>query len=213
MYAKTVLFMALAGSAAAIDIIPEHIRRDVLARRTDAPADPCLNALATVYSNAPTPPPKIVSYQMTAAPQTNPCSVTMPADLSAEYSSYTSKVLSWADANAASIRSAMSLCSTLTDLTTEIPVCTATIIAEASGSSSPKATESGDSPKATDGGDSPIATGKAASGNSTGTGAGSKTTGPRISPSQISPNAGPRETGMVAAAAVVAGFIGVVAFL
>ncbi|GKT45448.1 uncharacterized protein ColSpa_05629 [Colletotrichum spaethianum] len=204
MYAKTALIAALAGSAAAIiDIRPERIRRDVLPRQTSNPtADPCINALGTVYANAPTPPPKIVSYEMTAPPQTNPCSVTVPAELSADYSSYTSAVLSWVDANSASIASAMSVCSTLTDLTAEIPVCTATGGAAASGSSSPTATDDGDSPSAT---------GKA-TGSATGAG-GSNPTGTRNSPSQVTPNAGPRETGMVAAAVVAAGFIGVAALL
>ncbi|KZL85380.1 infection structure specific protein [Colletotrichum incanum] len=202
MHAKTALVAALAGSATAvIDIRPERIRRDVLPRQTlDLSADPCLNALGTVYANAPTPPPKIVSYEMTAPLQTDPCSITVPAEISADYSSYTSQVLSWVGANSASIQSALSVCSTLTDLTAEIPVCTATEGAAASG-------------EATDGGDSPTATGKTQTGSATGTAAGSNATGTRNSPSQVTPNAGPRETGMVAAAVVAAGFIGVAAFL
>ncbi|KAK1988895.1 hypothetical protein LZ30DRAFT_697928 [Colletotrichum cereale] len=201
MYAKTALVAALAGSATAvIDIRPERIRREVFPRQTDIAADPCLNALNTVYANAPTPPPKVLSYEMTAPPQTDPCSVTMPAEISADYSTYTSQILSWADANSASIQSALSLCSTLTDLTASIPVCTATAAgtgggSTASGSSSPKATVGGDSPKSVNGT------------------AGSKTAGTPNSPSQVIPNAGPRETGMVAAAVVAAGFIGVAAFL
>ncbi|KAK2060395.1 infection structure specific protein [Colletotrichum caudatum] len=198
MYAKTALVAALAGSATAvIDIRPEHIRREVLPRETDIAADPCLKVLNTVYANVPTPPPKIVSYEMTAAHQTDPCSISLPAELSADYSKYTSEVLSWVDANSASIQSALSVCSTLTDLSASVPVCTATAGgAAASGSSSPKAAEGGDSPA-----------------SETGTAAGSKATGARNSPAQVTPNAGPRETGMVAAAAVAAGFIGVAAFL
>ncbi|OHF00458.1 infection structure specific protein [Colletotrichum orchidophilum] len=206
MYAKTALIAALAGSATAIiDIRPNRIRRDVLPSQTELSADPCLNALGTVYANAPTAPPKILSYEMTAPPQTDPCSVTVPADLSADYSSYTSEVLSWVDANSASIASALSFCSTLTDLETEIPVCTATrSVAAASGSSAPKTTAGGDSPSAT----SEIRSGAAA-----GTGAGASATDSSSSPSQIAVNAGPRETGMIAAAALAAGFVGVAAFL
>ncbi|EFQ34768.1 infection structure specific protein [Colletotrichum graminicola M1.001] len=202
MYSKTALVAALAGSATAVfDVRPERIRREVLPRQTDIAADPCLNVLNTVYANAPTPPPKIVSYEMTAPHQTDPCSITVPAELSAEYASYTSEVLSWVDANSASIQSALSVCSTITGISASIPVCSATAGsarsgATASGSSSPKATEGGDSP-----------------GSGTGTAAGSNATGTQNSPSQVTPNAGPRETGMMAAAIVAAGFIGVAAFL
>ncbi|KAK2778614.1 infection structure specific protein [Colletotrichum kahawae] len=175
MLAKITLVAAIAGSAVAVmDVRPDRVRRDLLPRQTDASADPCLNALATVYSNAPTPPPKLVSYEMTASAQTDPCSVTVPSDLSSDYASYTSAVLSWVDANSASIASALSQCSTLTDLSTEIPVCTAT----SAGSGGSKAT---------------------------GTAGGSGGTG--------SKNAGPRETGMVAAVVAAAGFVGAAAFL
>ncbi|KAK1972328.1 infection structure specific protein [Colletotrichum sublineola] len=198
MYPKIALVAAFAGSAiAVIDIRPERLRREVLPRQTDISADPCLNVLNTVYANVPTPPPKIVSYEMTAPHQTDPCSITWPADISADYSSYTSAVLSWVNANSASIQSALSVCSTLTDLYASIPVCTATPgDATASGSSSAKATEGGDSP-----------------GSETGTAAGSEATGARNSPSHVTPNAGTRETGMVTAAVVAAGFIGVAAYL
>ncbi|KAK1570232.1 infection structure specific protein [Colletotrichum navitas] len=202
MYVKTALVAALTGSATAVfDVRPDRIRREVLPRQTDIAADPCLNFLNTVYANAPTPPPKIVSYEMTAPHQTDPCSITVPAELSADYSSYTSEVLSWVDANSASIQSALSVCSTITDLSASVPVCSATSGSTgggsaASGSSSPKATEGGDSPE-----------------SGTGAAAGSKATGTRNSPSQVTPNAGPRETGMVAAAIVAAGFIGVAVFL
>ncbi|KAF9874614.1 infection structure specific protein [Colletotrichum karsti] len=174
MHNSIVFVAALAGSAVAAisNPHPDHIRRDILPRQTEtmASADPCLNALATVYANAPTPPAKVVSYEMTAPVQTNPCSVTVPSDLSSDYASYTSAVLSWVDSNSASIASALSQCSTLTDLTTEVPVCTAT-----GGSGGSKAT----------GG---------AGGSSSG---GTK-----------SPNAGPRETGVVAVVVAAAGIVG-----
>lgn len=175
MYANAALIAALAGSAVAIsDINPDHVRRDILPRQTDATAsaDPCLKALATVYANAPTPPPKVVSYEMTAPAQTDPCSVSVPSDLSSDYASYTSAVLSWVDANSASIASAMSQCSTLTDLSTAVPVCTAT------------------------GGGGGSRGGSQATGTSGGAGR------------TNSPNAGPRETVMVAAAVAAAGLVG-----
>ncbi|KAK1659532.1 hypothetical protein BDP55DRAFT_772509 [Colletotrichum godetiae] len=208
MYAKTTLIAALAGSATAVfDVRPDRIRRDVVPRQTELAADPCLNALGTVYANAPTPPPKILSYEMTAPPQTDPCSITVPAELSADYSSYTSELLSWVDANSASIASAVSVCSTLSDFETEIPLCTAEPVggATASGSSAPKTTAAG--------GDYPSATGETKTGAAAGTGAGVSATSGRNSPTQIAVNAGPRQTGMIAAAAVAAGFVGVAAFL
>ncbi|WQF85603.1 hypothetical protein CDEST_10617 [Colletotrichum destructivum] len=222
MYTKTaIVAAALAGSAAAvIDIRPERIRRDVLPSQTgELLGDPCLNALATVYANAPTPPPKILSYEVTAPLPTNPCSLSIPAEISADYASYTSAILSWADANSASIKSAVSVCSTLTDLAIDIPICTvtgATSAATSSGSSSPKTTAEGG------GGDDdyePKPTGKAetasasASASPTGPAAAGNGTNPRPSPSQVIANAGPRETGMVAAAVAAAGFIAVAAFL
>ncbi|KAL0930623.1 infection structure specific protein [Colletotrichum truncatum] len=176
MHAKLALVAALTGSAiAAMDLRPDRVRRDLLPRQTDIPnpsADSCLSALATVYANAPTPPPKIVSYEMTAAPQTDPCSVTYPSELSAEYSSYTSAVISWVNANSASINSALSQCSTVTDFATEIASCSAT------GKVGSKATGS-------------------ASGGAAGSAAATKT-----------PNAGPRETGMVGAVVAAAGLVG-----
>ncbi|KAF6826565.1 infection structure specific protein [Colletotrichum plurivorum] len=198
MHAKIALIAAMAGAAVATDIHPERVRRDILARQTDLPnmsADPCLSALATVYANAPTPPPKIMSYEMTAPPQTDACSVTVPAELSAEYSSYTSQILSWVGANSASIESALSMCSTLTDMATEIPVCTSAIGGGSGGG--------GSDSKPTEGSKEETAAG-------TGTAAGASKTG---SPSKVSGNAGPRETAMMAAAAAAAGFVGVAAFL
>ncbi|KAF6815316.1 infection structure specific protein [Colletotrichum sojae] len=201
MHAKIALIAAVAGAAVATDIHPERVRRDILARQTDLPnmsADPCLSALATVYANAPTPPPKIMSYEMTAPPQTDACSITVPAELSAEYSSYTSQILSWVGANSASIESALSMCSTLTDMATEIPVCTSAI-----GGGSGGGGGGGSDSKPTEGSKEETAAG-------TGTAAGASKTG---SPSKVSGNAGPRETAMMAAAAAAAGFVGVAAFL
>ncbi|KAK1993682.1 hypothetical protein LX36DRAFT_703344 [Colletotrichum falcatum] len=194
-FALVAALAAFAGSATAlIDIRPELIRREVLPRQTDIiAADPCLSVLNTVYANVPTPPPKVLSYEMTAPRQTDPCSFTVPAEISAEYSSYTSEVISWASANSASIQSALSVCSTLTDLSASVPVCTAT----AGGAATTEAAEGGDSPA-----------------SETGTAAGSRATGTRSSsPSQVTPNAGPREKGMAAAAVVAAGFVGAAAFL
>lgn len=205
MHAKIALIAAVAGAAAATNIHPERVRRDILARQTDLPdysSDPCMKALATVYASAPTPPPEIVSYEMTAPPQTDPCSITVPAELSAEYSSYTSQILSWVGANSASIESALSQCSTLTDMATEIPVCTS--IGGGSGGAG-GASSGGSDSKPTQGSkeETPAGTGTAAGASKTGSGSASKVSG----------NAGPRETAMMAAAAAAAGFVGVAAFL
>ncbi|KAI3538174.1 infection structure specific protein [Colletotrichum filicis] len=208
MYTKTALIAVLAGSATAVfDVRPDRIRRDVVPRQTELSADPCLNALGTVYANAPTPPPKILSYEMTAPPQTDPCSITVPAELSAEYSSYTSELLSWVDANSASIASAVSVCSTLSEFETEIPLCTAELGSGAmeSGSSVPKTTAAG--------GDFPKSTGETKTGAAAGTGAGVSATSGRNNPTQVPVNVGTRQTGMIAAAAVAAGLVGVAAFL
>ncbi|WYZ45856.1 hypothetical protein EsH8_IX_000081 [Colletotrichum jinshuiense] len=211
MYTKTALIATLAGSAAAIiDVRPDVVRRDAIPTQTDVAADPCLNALATVYANAPTPPPKVVSYEMTAAPQTNPCSIALPSELSADYASYTSQVLSWVSANSASIASAVSVCSTLTDLTTELALCTATDSADTTESTT--AASGSSATKEADGGDSPSATGTAHGAGHTGAPA-SNVTGTRNSPTQVAPNSGPRETGMMAAVVAAAGFIGVFTFL
>ncbi|KAJ0160179.1 hypothetical protein CTA2_8417 [Colletotrichum tanaceti] len=211
MYAKTALVAAaLAGSAAAvIDIRPERVRREVLPVQTaEISGDACLNALATVYANAPTPPAKILSYEATASmPTEDLCSISIPSAISADYASYTSAILSWVDAHSASIKSAVSVCSTLTDLALDVPVCTATT------SSSPKTTAEGgddDKPKPTEKAQSASSSAAAAA---TGPAAAGNGTNARPSPSQVVPNAGPRETGMVAAAVAAAGFIAVAAFL
>jgi hypothetical protein len=111
MFAKTALLAVLVGSVAARHglLYPGAlaVERDLEARQTNAAA--CAEAEASIYQGLPTPPPAIVSYEATHT-ATDPCSVTVPASLSSDFSSYESAVASWFAAHSSQIESVMSQC-------------------------------------------------------------------------------------------------------
>ncbi|EFY96308.1 hypothetical protein MAA_08220 [Metarhizium robertsii ARSEF 23] len=89
MQTKTVL-AALAGTAFAANLQP---------RQTDlGAATQCLDLLKTI----PTPPPDLVK-EWTSNPPKDYCSISIPASLSKDWSSYTSSASSWVKAHSSDL--------------------------------------------------------------------------------------------------------------
>ncbi|KID88999.1 hypothetical protein MGU_04342 [Metarhizium guizhouense ARSEF 977] len=89
MQTKTVL-AALAGTAFAANLQP---------RQTDlGAATQCLDLLKTI----PTPPPDLTK-EWTTNPPKDYCSISIPASLSKDWSSYTSSASSWAKAHSSEL--------------------------------------------------------------------------------------------------------------
>ncbi|KFG77820.1 hypothetical protein MANI_004480 [Metarhizium anisopliae] len=89
MQTKTVL-AALAGTAFAANLQP---------RQTDlGAATQCLDLLKTI----PTPPPDLTKEWMTNPPK-DYCSISIPASLSKDWSSYTSSASSWVKAHSSDL--------------------------------------------------------------------------------------------------------------
>ncbi|RYP57885.1 hypothetical protein DL769_009217 [Monosporascus sp. CRB-8-3] len=177
MFTKTLL-SATALVAAASAYIP-----NLQARQTDLGfSEECQSAMADVmplYSEMPTPPPAIMTATMAADPCATPD--LSGSDLS-QWESYTSAVYDWASSNEAALQSALQECTDLTQYAS-VPVCTGS-------GTQPTGSSSGDSPAPSDD-----------SSSNTGTDEPSNT---GDSNATETPGAASRETGMMAAAAVVA---------
>ena len=127
MQAKALLLATLAAAATAqqANVLPEaqvakRTIEAIVARETDAMA--CATAAASIYVTLPTPPPEVLSYEM-SNPQTDPCSYSVPATLSAPFSSYTEAVKSWYSGHSAEVNSVLKACS-ITNVAGQVPVCT-----------------------------------------------------------------------------------------
>ncbi|KAH8911170.1 hypothetical protein BR93DRAFT_964984 [Coniochaeta sp. PMI_546] len=195
-------------------------KRDLVARQSStdsgaSAATSCLSGLLSIYSSLPTPPPAIVSWEESAT-FTDPCSITIPASISAEFSSYESQALSWFTAHSSELYSALSQCPQYSSVAggagdSAPPVCTA-------GTGGGSGSGSGSGAGTTTTTDASTTTTKtsgttSATGSGSGSSAGSSSTTSAGAASTQSKNAGPRETGFVAGAVAVAGFLGVVAAL
>lgn len=185
MFTKA-LFSTTALAAAASAYMP-----NLQARQTDIGfSEECQSAimgLMPIFSEAPTPPPVVVT-----ATATDPCAT---PDLSgselSQYESYMSAASEWAVSNSAALESALQECPEATQYATSVPVCSGAA-AQPTGSSSDDSTSTGsDDNSSNTGTDEPSNTEE---GNATET-----------------PGAASRETGMMAAAVLVAA--GVLGFL
>lgn len=85
----------------------------------------CQSAVLDLAQGIPTPAPEIVS-DLLENPQTDPCSFSTPASLSAEYSSYSADIMSWYGENSGDIMSAIKECPELAQFASMVPICTAT---------------------------------------------------------------------------------------
>lgn len=106
---------------------------------------------------------------LTEHPQTNPCKISIASSLSADYSSYEAKVLSWFSSHQDELTSLASDCSALASYTSLVPVCSNSLLdaAGATGATGAGAT-TGAAPT---GSSASKATGAAKSGTSTAGGA------------------------------------------
>lgn len=185
-------------------------------------ATACLDGLMSIYSSLPTPPPQLVDWEETAS-ITDPCSITIPASVSAAFSSYESEALSWYTQHSSEIFSALSQCPQYSSVAAggggAPAVCTGHAGGAGVGGGSATTTGGGDdTTTSTDAAGkastttTPKTTGTASPTGSKSSGSGSSATSAGAA-STKSTNAGPRETGFVAGAVAVAGFLGVVAAL
>ncbi|KAK4066240.1 uncharacterized protein Triagg1_8072 [Trichoderma aggressivum f. europaeum] len=171
MHSNAVLLLTFVASAsAAIDFMAiPHVRRELnLPRATpineirDTDPNKCVSEALSFVKTIPTPPPEIVS-DLSKNPQTDPCKVSFPSSLSAEYSSYSSEVVSWLEGHKDELTSLASDCSVLSSYTSLVNVCsaggssgsgsgpnTASAAPTESGADSASKT-AGDAPKSTNG--------------------------------------------------------------
>ncbi|KAM6478329.1 hypothetical protein HDV62DRAFT_400805 [Trichoderma sp. SZMC 28011] len=189
MHSNAVLLLTFVASAsAAIDFMAiPHVRRELnLPRATpineirDSDPSKCASEALSFVKTIPTPPPAIVS-DLSKNPQTDPCKVSFPSSLSAEYSSYSSEVVSWLEGHKDELTSLASDCSVLSSYTSIANVCTAG--GDSSGSGSGPNTAS-------------------AAPTESGAGSASKTAG---GAAQSTNGVAARETGMALAALAAAG--------
>ncbi len=188
MLSRAIFVASLVATAAADAVMRNALaaRHMELQPRQTQQADEakCSADFGGVYAAAPTPPPQIIAYAA-VSPLTDWCQYSVPASLAELFTSYESAVSSWADVNVAQISSLANECPQYAVITV-VPSCWHT----ASASASATAAGGSSNGTATTGSTSAGATGASRSGN-----------------------AGPRETGMVAAVMAVAGILGAVAAL
>lgn len=201
---------------------------ELVARQTQVPslvsgtpvttATACLESLMSLYSSLPTPPPQLVSWEQTAS-VTDLCSISIPSSLSSAFSSYETEASSWYSDHSSAIDAALSACPQYSSAAASM--CSVTTggagggTATTTGGGNMTTTGSGASGTrmATTTGQTTGTTSSAASKSSGGAShSGSGTSGATAAASSTH-NAAPRETGFVAGAVAVAGFLGVVAAL
>jgi len=141
MFSKSAFIAAVAVTVSAeILPLPGHLalKRELLARQTgpspqmtavptatmgdDGDAQ-CMNALLSIYSELPTPPADLMSYEMTAT-DTDHCSPSVPDSMTSDFSSYSSVIMSFYTQHSADISSALSACPQYSSYTSGFPVCT-----------------------------------------------------------------------------------------
>ncbi|KAI0469592.1 hypothetical protein F4859DRAFT_136041 [Xylaria cf. heliscus] len=222
MLSKTLLTATLIGAATAQ--VPAIARRDFLERRqgygipTDVSLDPqCATALSTVstlYDSVPTPAADLLAGTL----PTDPCETpTFTGNQASEWVSYTSAAIQWYSSHSSQLLAFATACSGIldTEMATSLPACSSDAGAgTTTGSSSSAGITS--PPSSSGAGVSTGASSASGSTHASSSGAshsGASSTGSPSS-STVSPNAAPRETGFVVAAAVAAaGFMGAVAAL
>ncbi|KAI1109536.1 hypothetical protein F5Y14DRAFT_458072 [Nemania sp. NC0429] len=203
MLSKVLLTSAVIGLATAQ--VPAIAKRDFLENRQldqldglDPKCASAISEVSTLYSSVPTPPADLLSVTLPSDPCVTP---TFTGKLQSEWATYTSEALDWFTSHSDELMSFVTACSGIVNagaVPTDIPVCSSA----ASGITSSPATTT----PAPTGSGSPSSSSAGADGAAASSG----------SPSSAvpTPNAAPRETGyLVAAAAAAAGLMGVVAAL
>ena len=186
MLSRAIFVAALVATAAA-----DAVMRNVLAarhmglqpRQTQKADDAKCSTDFGGVYAAAPTPPPEIIAYVQVNPLTDWCQYSVPSSLAALFTSYESAVSSWADVNVAQVSSLANECPQYAFITV-VPTCWHTASASAT----------------------------AAGGSSNGTATKGSTSAGATGASR-SGNAGPRETGMVAAAMAVAGILGAVAAL
>ncbi|KAH9908463.1 hypothetical protein F4778DRAFT_348873 [Xylariomycetidae sp. FL2044] len=234
----------LLAAVASAHQIPRIAQRDFIHEiRQDGPEvnTGCQSALSQIlplYSSLPTPPPAI----LTAGLPTDPCATpSLTGDAAAQYTSYSSEVLSWYTSHSAELQSALAECTQLMDYATGVPVCStmmggaggamstggaggasatmtgmeASSVAATAESESGSMKTKGGSSSSSEEGESGMMTMTGGHSMTMTMGGGSMATSTDANGSIVAnTNAAPRETGFVAAAGVMAAaFVGAVAAL
>ncbi|KAI0447685.1 hypothetical protein F4803DRAFT_558748 [Xylaria telfairii] len=218
MFTKALLTAAVVIGTATAQV-PAIAKRDFLESRqldsglpdgldVDPKCQSALTAVSTLYTSLPTPAADLLSVTLPTDPCVTP---TFTGKLESEWNSYTSAALQWYSSHSDELLNFVTACSGLIDgsQATDLPVCSSDL-ASPGASTTPAQTTTGSSSASTITG---VASSGAASSSGAGASAGaSQSTSPSSTVS--TPNAAPRETGFVFAAAVAAaGFMGAVAAL
>lgn len=171
---SAIAILSLAASASAAINVRALLPRATASASSDADASKCASEALSIVSSLPTPPPAIVS-DLTEHPQTDPCKISVASSLSADYSSYEAKVLSWFSSHKDELTSLASDCSALASYTSLVPVCSNSL-ADAAGATGPATT--GAAPTGSSASKAPKASGSSGAPKSgTSTGAGARETG------------------------------------
>ncbi|UKZ72263.1 uncharacterized protein TrAtP1_013205 [Trichoderma atroviride] len=129
---SAIAILSLAASASAALNVHALLPR-ATGTLSDSDASKCASEALSIVSSLPTPPPAIVS-DLTEHPQTDPCKLSVASSLSADYSSYEAKVLSWFSSHKDELTSLASDCSALASYTSLVPVCSNSLVAAAGAS-------------------------------------------------------------------------------
>lgn len=178
MYTSTILLVTLAATQASANMQRLSIpyprvaleQRGLAARQTDddtayptatedAACESAYDALASLVTDMPTPPPALESWALTETDLdtvTDECSFSVPASVSSDYAAYSSSLLSWYDAHTSEFSSAVAQCTDLAEETSDLDACTssdgglasASSTAAGAASNSASATATGSSPAA-----------------------------------------------------------------
>ncbi|KAI8953610.1 hypothetical protein F4801DRAFT_102804 [Xylaria longipes] len=213
MFAKALLTATVIGAVTAQ--IPAIAKRDFLENRQvdgldiDPACQSALISVSTLFDSAPTPPADLADATLPSDPCATP---SFTGKLQSEYSAYTSSAFQWYSSNSDELLSFFTVCSGVVGdaATSGLPLCSTDLGGLGSAPATTTPAQTTGSRSGSGSGSSPTITGMTSSGAGSSTAASGSG-----SPSATStPNAAPRETGFVFAAAVAAaGFMGAVAAL
>ncbi|KAI0813628.1 hypothetical protein GGR55DRAFT_635151 [Xylaria sp. FL0064] len=214
MHTKTLLITALIGAATAQ--LPAMPKRSPLESQTPqstrgpsetdlAKCSSAVSAIETLAASAPTPPADLASLPLPIDPCAPP---SLTGQLQSDWSSYTSAALHWYLSHTAEFENFFTACEDDTAVSVAGPIVCKSDLDAATATGAITTTTTTPAASTGNGGNATAGASGPASPSST-----SSSTSPGSTTSST-PNAAPRETGfVVAAAAVAAGFMGAVAVL
>jgi hypothetical protein len=101
-------------------------------------APSCTSAISVVYGSLPTPPAALVdAFGQDGVPDgADACSITVPASLSSDFSSYSSQLLGWYSDYSDRVSSVLDECTQLSSLVDMLPICETAVPSHSDSSSS-----------------------------------------------------------------------------